>query len=282
MHVDVNGGKLWFDVDGAGLVPSGRHMSLRPTVVLVHGGPGSFDHSYFKPAFDELTANAQVVYLDLRGHGRSEWGDAATWTFERCADDIRVFCDTVGIEDPIVFGHSMGGPCVLLYGARHPGHAAGLIVQSGFARWDVVRLVEAFRRVGGDRLADVAARSFGGEPVTEEEDALVFAAFGPRIPDDEQPSRAPLNSDLNTHGMRLITRLDILDQLPRIESPTLVHVGELDPVTPLGAAREIVERLPPGAGRLEVLSGAGHFVWLDAPDRYWPVITDFVTSCSRS
>jgi len=255
---------------------------LRPTVVLVHGGPGSFDHSYFKPAFDELTAYAQVVYLDLRGHGRSDWGDAATWTFERCADDIRVFCDTVGIVDPIVLGHSMGGPCVLLYGARHPGHAAGLIVQSGFARWDAFRLVAAFRRAGGETLADLAARSFDGEPVSEEEDALVFAAFGPRIPDNEQLARAPRNSDLNTHGMRLITRLDILDQLARIKSRTLVHVGELDPVTPVGAAQEIIERLPPGIGRLEVLSDAGHFVWLDAPDRYWPVIIDFVTSCSRS
>ncbi len=76
MHVDVNGGRLWFDVDGPGLVPSGPDMHLRPTVVLVHGGPGSFDHSYFKPAFYELTAYAQVVYLDLRGHGQNE-GDPA-------------------------------------------------------------------------------------------------------------------------------------------------------------------------------------------------------------
>jgi proline iminopeptidase len=187
----------------------------------------------------------------------------------------------VGIADPIVFGHSLGGPCVLLYGARHPGHAAGLIVQSGFARWDAARVVAGFRRAGGEMLADLAARSFGGEPVTEEEDARVFAAFGPRVPDDEQRARAPRNSDLNTHGMRLVTRLDILDQLARIESRTLVHVGELDPVTPVGAAQEIVEGLPPGIGRLEVLGDAGHFVWLDVPDRYWPVVIDFVTSCSR-
>jgi pimeloyl-ACP methyl ester carboxylesterase len=134
----------------------------------------------------------------------------------------------------------------------------------------------------GEGCLNRVARSFDGEPVTEEEDALVFAAFGPRIPDDEQRSRAPRNGDLNTHGMRLITRLDILDQLARIESRTLVHVGDLDPVTPVGAAQEIIEWLPPGIGRLEVLSGAGHFVWLDAPDRYWPVIIDFIASCSRA
>jgi pimeloyl-ACP methyl ester carboxylesterase len=176
----------------------------------------------------------------------------------------------------------MGGPCVLLYGARHPGHAAGLIVESGFARWDAARVVAAFGRAGGDTLADFAARSFGGEPVTQDEDAKVFGAFGPRIPNDEQLARAPHNSDLNTYGMRLVTQLDILDQLNRIESRTLVHVGELDPVTPVGAAQEIVEALPPGIGRLEILADAGHFAWLDAPDRYWPVIIDFVNSCSPS
>lgn len=75
MHVVVNGTRLWFDVDGPALVPEGPEMRERPTVVLLHGGPGSFDHSYFKPDFTRLTREAQVVYLDLRGHGRSAWGD---------------------------------------------------------------------------------------------------------------------------------------------------------------------------------------------------------------
>ena len=38
----------------------------------------------------------------------------------------------------------------------------------------------------------------------------------------------------------------------------------------------IVDALPPGIGRLEVIPGVGHFPWKDAPDRYWPVIEDFV------
>jgi pimeloyl-ACP methyl ester carboxylesterase len=159
MHTDVNGMRLWFDVDGPALVPDGSELRQRPTVVLVHGGPGVYDHSYFKPDFALLAGHAQVVYLDLRGHGRSAWGDAAAWSFEACADDVRGFCDTVGIDRPIVFGHSMGGPIVLLYGARHPGHAAGLIVQSGFARWDPARMVEGFRRVAGDEVAEIAGRS---------------------------------------------------------------------------------------------------------------------------
>ena len=89
MQVEVNGTRLWFDVDGSALVPAGPSMQPRPTVILVHGGPGGWDHSYFKPDFAPLVEHAQVIYLDLRGHGRSETGDPSAWSFEACADDLR-------------------------------------------------------------------------------------------------------------------------------------------------------------------------------------------------
>ena len=44
------------------------------------------------------------------------------------------------------------------------------------------------------------------------------------------------------------------------------------------ASREIVEALPDGIGQLEIIPGAGHFPWLDDPETYWRVITDFVKS----
>jgi hypothetical protein len=45
VHVEVNGTRLWFDVNGPALVPVGNEMRQRPTVALVYGGPGAFDHS---------------------------------------------------------------------------------------------------------------------------------------------------------------------------------------------------------------------------------------------
>ena len=276
MQVDVNGTRLWFDVDGPALLPVGSRMRPRPTVLLVHGGPGVFDHSYFKPHFGRLAQHAQVVYLDLRGHGRSDWGDADAWTFEACADDIRAFCDTVGINRPVVLGHSTGGPVVLLYGARHPGHAAALVVQSGFARWDMARMVEGFRRVAGDEVAELARRSYADEQVTDAEWDRVYAAFGTHLPDKEREAHTPKNRELNERGLTTMCRLDIVDQLTRVGSPTLVSVGELDPVTPAPAAEEIVGGLPDGVGQLQVIEGAGHFTWLDAPQRFWPMLIELV------
>jgi len=85
--------------------------------------------------------------------------------------------------------------------------------------------------------------------------------------------------DFHPPDKQLITRMDILDRLARIESPKRVPTGELNPVTPVAATQEIAQRLAPGIGRLEIKEGTFHVAWLDAPDGYRPVIIDLVTSC---
>lgn len=276
MQIEVNGTRLWFDVDGSALVPNGPSMRERPTLLLVHGGPGGYDHSYFKPWFSRFTDIAQVVYLDLRDHGRSARHDPLAWTLEACADDVRAFCDVLGIARPVLLGHSMGGFIALLHGARHPGQAGGLILIGGCARWDADRLVEGFRRAAGDEVAELARRDFGGEEVTDAESARVSAAFGRNIPTAEVLARRASNEELGVPGMELVRRFDIVDQLSRITTPTVVCVGEGDPVTPVGAAHEIVDGLAAGVGRLEVIPDAGHFTWLDASEPTEAVIRAFL------
>ena len=107
MYVHVNGARLFFDVEGLGLVPDGPKMREKPTVVLLHGGPG-FDHSMYKPAFSQLADIAQLVYYDHRGQGRSG-GERDGWSLAQWGDDVRGFCDALGIEKPIVVGVSFGG-----------------------------------------------------------------------------------------------------------------------------------------------------------------------------
>jgi pimeloyl-ACP methyl ester carboxylesterase len=283
MHLDANGTRLWFDVDGAALVPDGAAMRMRPTVVLLHGGPGSYDHSYFKPDFGRLGDVAQVVYLDLRGHGRSEHGDPDGWSFEACADDVAAFCDALGIERPIVLGHSLGGLVALVYGLRHPEHPAGLVLQSTYARFDLDRLVEGIRGSAGDEVADIARRTYSGDrTVTDEEWARVFPHFGPWVPGAEEQARKIVNPELRPRGFELMTSFDVLHRLTGIRAPTLVCVGAVDNVTPVAAAEEIVDALPEGIARLEVIADAGHWTWRDNPDAYWPVLAEFVREAGAS
>src|SRR5258705_13536961 len=109
MRVLVNGVRLFFDVEGARLVPDGPIMREKPTLLLLHGGPG-FDHSIYKPAYLSLADCAQIVYLDHRGNGRSDAGPKEAWTLGQWGDDVRAFCDR-----PIVLGASFGGKDAMAY-----------------------------------------------------------------------------------------------------------------------------------------------------------------------
>ena len=90
--VSVGDVRLFVDVDGAKLVPDGETMRERPTIVLLHGGPG-FDHTPYKAHFAELAEIAQVVYYDHRGNGRSEDGPREGWNLAQWGDDVRAFCE---------------------------------------------------------------------------------------------------------------------------------------------------------------------------------------------
>jgi len=79
MRAKIRDTKIYFDVEGAGLVPEGAAMRERPVAFLSHGGPGA-DHTGFKPVLSPLAAHMQLVYFDHRGHGRSARSDPATYT----------------------------------------------------------------------------------------------------------------------------------------------------------------------------------------------------------
>ena len=100
--------QLFVDIEGPGLVAAGPVMRDKPTLVLLHGGPG-YDHSGFKPAFSQLADIAQIVYYDHRGHGRSSRCPPEQWTLDNFADDLVRLCGALGVVKPIVLGQSFGG-----------------------------------------------------------------------------------------------------------------------------------------------------------------------------
>src|SRR5262245_66152187 len=123
MRVLVNGLQLFFDVEGASLVPDGPNMRPKPTLLLLHGGPG-FDHSIYKPAYSSLADCAQVIYLDHRGNGRCDAGPKEAWTLAQWGDDVRALCDVLGIERPSDFGAESRRNVASAYARRHPMHTA--------------------------------------------------------------------------------------------------------------------------------------------------------------
>ena len=150
MKIQLNGINLFFDVEGASLRANGDAMREDPTVILLHGGPGA-DHSIYKPDFTALTDVAQVIYLDHRGHGRSDDGPPKLWTLAQWVDDLVAFCDALGIVKPVVYGASFGGMVAMAYATRHPEHAGKrvLVSTSAQATSHTDAKVAMFTRLGG-------------------------------------------------------------------------------------------------------------------------------------
>jgi len=278
MRVQVGDVRLFFDVEGAKLVPDGPVMRERPTLILLHGGPG-FDHSGFKPLFSELADAVQLVYLDHRGNGRSDRGARDRWTLDRWGDDVRAFCEALEIERPIVLGQSFGGMVAMAYASRHPDHPAKLILSSTSARMRLDRVLDVFERLGGEeaRAAASAYWSNPGEETLPDYARICFPLYSRTPQDPDGPRRTVWNFDVMFDFGRGEDRtMNFLPDLPKLRCPTLVMVGEDDPITPVGDAEDMAAALPGGLAKLRRFPDCRHGVFRDSPEEGLDAIRQFI------
>ena len=271
--------RLYIDVEGCGLVPDGPAMRTKPTLILLHGGPG-YDHSSFKPIFSQLADVAQIVYVDHRGHGRSSRRPREEWLLDTFADDVVRLCDTLGIVKPIVLGQSFGGFVAQRYLARHPAHPAKVILSSTSHHMGLARKLAMFDQLGGAaaRAAAEAFWSAPGEAPWARYQKLCTPLYNTRPPADPLArERTLFNTEiLFTSAAGEQRTMDLLPGLARVQCPVLVLAGEQDPVTPLADAQEIAAAIGATWGRLVTFANAGHGVWRDEPAAAMAVIRDFV------
>jgi pimeloyl-ACP methyl ester carboxylesterase len=286
MHVSVNGVRLFFDVEGAKLVPDGPVMRVKPTLLMLHGGPGA-DHSIYRPAYSALSDIAQIIYLDHRGNGRSEDGPRGSWNLAQWGDDVRAFCDNLGIVDPIVLGASFGGMVAMAYATRHPAHPSKLILISTAASGaeHLNRRIELFERFGGPEVGALARRQFleakghTGQASLDAWRRLAMPHYFRNPRDPDMARRAVGRSDV----LLWFTRpegeshsFNLLPDLHRIRCPSLVLGGEDDPMHPIESQADIAAALPPHLVQFERFANCGHAVMPDAPERTTAVIRDFI------
>jgi proline iminopeptidase len=279
MRIEVDGGRLFFDVVGAKLVPDGPRMKERPTVIALHGGPGG-DHSYLKYELSPLADVAQLVFPDMRSTGRSDHTTPERWVADRWGGDVRALCDALEIEKPIVLGHSYGGYVAIAYASRYPEHPGKLILYGAEARPHPEASLAVFKRMGGWR-AYRAAKAFFETP-----DAKTGAAYTrhclplyTRKPEDPNKQiRMLANGDLTMHLLRGELRtIDLTPRLSAIRCPTLILAGEDDPACPVEAAAEMASMLPAHLMRFERIADAGHAVIDDQPEVALRILREFIT-----
>jgi pimeloyl-ACP methyl ester carboxylesterase len=72
--------------------------------------------------------------------------------------------------------------------------------------------------------------------------------------------------------------MDFRGALARVECPTLITAGDVDPITPMAFSEEIAACLPAGLVRFERFPGCGHGVHIDEPERAFALMREFIAS----
>jgi pimeloyl-ACP methyl ester carboxylesterase len=260
-----------FTTDDDGPLIGGRRAGSGPPVLLLHGGPGlGFD--YLRDLADELAEENDVAWYQQRGQEPS----AAQGPYTVAADvgDARRVLDTLDWHQAYVVGHSWGGHLALHVAQAMPEQLLGVLAVDplgsiGDGRWpefdeEIFRRTPEAVRARARELDELSMAGAVDDELALEGMRLVWPAYF------ADPEHAPPMPDLRIAGARSAEMVaSIFEELPALESGLpgirvpvgFVH-GSRSPM-PLGASTDGAERIP-GAW-VEVVEGAGHFVWVEAP-----------------
>jgi pimeloyl-ACP methyl ester carboxylesterase len=261
-----------FTTHDDGPLIAGRRAGSGPPVLLLHGGPGlGFD--YLRGLADELAQENDVAWYQQRGQEPS--AAAGPYTVAADVGDARRVLDALGWKTAYVVGHSWGGHLALHVAEAMPERLLGVLAVDplgsvGDGRWpefdeEMFRRTPEHLRARARELDELSMAGQADDELALEGMRLVWPAYF------ADPERAPPMPELHMASERsaemvpsIQAELPALEAgLPGIRVPVGFVHGSRSPM-PLAASTDGAERIP-GAW-VEVVEGAGHFIWVEAPD----------------
>lgn len=232
------------------------------TIVLMHGW--GCDHTTL--ASIERTAlqcGYRVVNVDFPGFGKSQ-EPSDVWGVEEYTALIEELVSTLGIERPVLLGHSFGGRVGILYASRHPEVDKLILVDAAGIK--PRRSLGYYRKVYTFKfIKHMMYLLYGREKAEKKLDARRAKAGSSDYAGASPMMRRILSKVVNE---------DLTYALPSVKAPTLLIWGENDTATPLADAKKM-ERLIPDAG-LVSYPGCGHYSFLDNPGGFAAVLKSFL------
>jgi pimeloyl-ACP methyl ester carboxylesterase len=235
-------------------------------LLFIHGL--TFDRTTWEPIVELLADRFTCVAVDLPGHGGS---DGPPRVLDDVAPAIHYLLDELGIDPPVVVGHSMGGGVASLYAARHPVRGLVMVDQAPYVRpfATMVHQFEPALRSASFRAAfEPIRQAIGVELLPEPRRTSILARQ--RI--DQDLILGYWDELLSTTPDELQARID--RDLKPISVPVLAVFGQ----TIDAATREhLLGHLP--SVEIEEWPGLGHMVHLMEPERFARRLAEFATRC---
>jgi len=282
MRAKIRDTEIYFDIEGAALVPDGEKMREKLIAFVIHGGPGT-DHTSYKPTFSRLSQNLQLVYFDHRGQGRSARGAKETYTLENNVKDMEALRQYLGLEKIVIIGTSYGGMVALSYAICYPENVQSLIVIATAASYRFLELAKANLAQKGTKEQQAIAEllwegKFENEAQLKEYFQLMMSMYSitykPEIP-GKSWNRTILSTDaINIAFSGFLRSYNVLDQLHKITVPTFVIAGKYDWICPPELSSEIAAAIP--NTDLRIFENSGHLIRVDEPEALLDAIIGFL------
>jgi pimeloyl-ACP methyl ester carboxylesterase len=237
-----------------------------PALVFFHGPWGLT----WDPFLDALAESFTVYAPEHPGTTPGSPDDATKldtlWDLVLCYDEL---LDALGLERPILVGHSFGAMVAAEMAASSPARAKALALIDPIGFWRDGERVVNWMMVAPSELPRWVFRDPAGEPARR-----LFGTPG----DDDPATRIRVMWTMGATGKFIwpIPDKGLKKRIHRVKAPTLLVWGKDDRLVPPVYADEFLRRLP--GARLEVVDDAGHAPHLEQPARVARLVRDFVAA----
>jgi pimeloyl-ACP methyl ester carboxylesterase len=244
-----------------------------PPILMIHGLAGQLAHYTYGIA-GRLDGEFRVVAVDRPGSGHSSRADDGCAGLSQQAAALAALIARLGLSQPLVVGHSLGGAVALTLALEHPGLVGGLALIAPLTRMqDEVPPVFAGLAVRSARLRRLLAWTVAVPASIRQSRAALGQVFGPETPPADFATRGGGLLGLRPEAY-LSASLDLQalpDCLPPLQQrwhelrlPVSVLYGRDDRILSWQAnGRGLVEQVP--GARLELVDG-GHMLPVTQPD----------------
>lgn len=215
----------------------------------------------------------RIIAPDLRGHGNSSKPEGKeAYGVSKCAEDMKLLLDELGISECMLVGFSMGGAVAFEMAVKYRSLISKLVIVNTAPDFNALgqmgeqmikERTELLRTQGMNAMAEKVAEGM----FPEEEQKHLRDAFY---------ERASLN-DLEAYYNSFITLMDwgIGEKVKTIDIPALVVASDLD-YTPVELKESYTSKMK--NARLEVIKNSRHGVTMDQPEQFNEALLKFFRS----
>jgi esterase len=234
-------------------------------VVMLHGIMGHARE--WDVLVHSLASTRRMYVVDQRGHGRTDW--AEHYSASAMADDLIALVERLGLEQPAIIGHSMGGMVAMHAAARRPDLVDRLVVidigPDSVAGPIAAELREFVRSLGRASYGsiDEAVAQWSGDPWARPELVRHYVEHGLKAGDDQRLIWRFDGVGL-TQFFDQVSAVELWRSVDQITCPVLLVRGEHSPVVSADSAVQVVRRL--ANGQLVVVCDGAHDLGVQQPE----------------